>query len=161
MVFIEKKIDEKIICLHPKHREPLPFFNMLIWFFTLLCSILLLLRSSFKFLLRLKAVSGIFWKIYLTDLFIDKPFQCLLVTLLTFGRELLYVNTSRINVFFWGGKVWIEVIVIEKCDLFYRYHNAREIPFCLYCWNHVCKVNDKWCLVYWFHYCVSTQIILK
>ena len=105
MVFIEKKIDEKIICLHPKHREPLPFFNMLIWFFTLLCSILLLLRSSFKFLLRLKAVSGIFWKIYLTDLFIDKPFQCLLVTLLTFGRELLYVNTSRINVFFlrWQG----------------------------------------------------------
>ena len=45
------------------------FFMMLLCFFTLLCSILFLLVSSFKFLLRLKAVSGSVWKTPLSFVF--------------------------------------------------------------------------------------------
>ena len=41
----------------------------------------------------LKAVTILFWKIYLNDLFMT--FQCLQRTLLIFGRDWLYVNTSR------------------------------------------------------------------
>ena len=81
-------------------REAITFFIMLLCFFTLLCSILLLPISSFKFLLRQKAVTGSFWKIFLNALLIDKRFQCLRTTLLIFGRDGLYVNTSGIIVSF-------------------------------------------------------------
>ena len=91
---------KKCVLLFAKHGEHLSFFIILLYFFTLLCSILLLLISSFKFLLRLKAVTGKFWKISLNDLFIDKVFQCLRATLLIFGRDRLYVNTSGIFVSF-------------------------------------------------------------
>ena len=77
-------------------RENLPFFIILLCFFTSLSSILLLQSSSFKFFLRLKAVTGSFWKIFLDALFIVKMFQCLPTTLLVFGRDRLYVNTSGI-----------------------------------------------------------------
>ena len=63
-----------------------------------LCSILLLLISSFKFLLRLKAVTASFWKISLNALFICKMFQCLWKTLLIYSRDWLYVNTTGIFV---------------------------------------------------------------
>ena len=81
------KIGEEINCLQQsvllfaEHREHLPFFIILLCFLTLLCSILLLPISFFKFLLRLKAATGSFWKISSNALFIDKMFQCLRTTL--------------------------------------------------------------------------------
>ena len=73
----------------------------------------------------------------------------------------------------------IKHIAITKCDLFFLYRNAKEIPFyhfcniklCakheityefhLHCWDHVCKVNE-WCLVDYFHrgFRVSTEIMV-
>ena len=73
---------------------------LLLCFFSLLYSILLLLISFFKFLLYLKAVTGSFLKISLNALSIDKVFQCLRTTSLILVRDRLYVNTSRIFVSF-------------------------------------------------------------
>ena len=73
----------------------------------------------------------------------------------------------------------ITCIAIAKCEIFLHYRDAKEISFyyfcntklcvntkntrefLLYCWNHVCKVNE-WCLVEFFHreFRVSTQIMV-
>ena len=75
---------------------------------------------------------------------------------------------------FWYS-VQIKRIAITKCDLFFHYHNVKEISFYyfrdtkyektgefhLYCWDHVCKVNEL-CLVDCFHreFRASTQIMV-
>ena len=81
------KVGEEItLCLQQsdllftEHGEYLLFLIMLFYFFTLLCSILSLASSSFKFLLRLKGT-----------------------TLLIFGRDGLYVDTSEVFVSFEVG----------------------------------------------------------
>ena len=100
------KVDEEVtyfqqsVLLFAEHGEHLCFFIILSCFFALLCSILLLPISSLKFLLRLKTVTGSFWKISLNALFIDKMFQCLWTTLPIFGRDRLYFNTSGMFVCF-------------------------------------------------------------
>ena len=77
-------------------------------------------------------------------------------------------------------KVRIKRIAIAKCDLFFHYGHAKEISlyyFCdiklcktqkntgefnLYCWDHVCRVNE-WCLVDCFHWEFTgfSQIIVR
>ena len=100
------KIDEEItylqqnVLLFAEQWKHLPFFIKLLCFLTLLCSILLLPISSFKFSFRLKAVTGSFWKISLNALFIYKMFQHLRTTLLISGRDELYINNSGIFVSF-------------------------------------------------------------
>ena len=89
-------VDEKITCLQQsallfaEHGEHLPFFIMLLCFLTLLCSILLLPISSFKFFYV--------WKLLhpFECFFIEKMSQCLRATLIIFGRVQLYVNTSGV-----------------------------------------------------------------
>ena len=96
------KIDEEItylqqnVLLFAEQWKHLTFFIKLLCFFTLLCSILLLPISSFKFLFCLKAVTGSFQKISLNALFIYKMFQHLWTTLLISGRDELYINNSGI-----------------------------------------------------------------
>ena len=68
--------------------------------------------------------------------------------------------------------VRIKRIAIAKCGLFFHYHYVKELfyyfrdtkhektrEFHLYCWDHVCKVNE-WCLVDCLHreFRLSTQI---
>ena len=96
------KIDEEItylqqnVLLFAEQWKHLTFFIKLLCFFTLLCSILLLPISSFKFLFCLKAVTRSFQKISLNALFIYKMFQHLWTTLLISGRDELYINNSGI-----------------------------------------------------------------
>ena len=118
MVWWLLKLDEEITCwqesvvLFAEHGEHLPFFIILLCFFTLLCSILLLPIISFKFLLRLKAVTSSFWKISFNVLFINKMFQCLRTTLLILGRDRLYVNNSGFFFFFF------KVMLSLSCPFF-------------------------------------------
>ena len=71
-------------------------------------------------------------------------------------------------------RVPIKHITINECDLFFHYHDVKEISFYhfhytkhetsefhLYCWDHVFKVNEN-CLVEFFHqkFRVSTQIMI-
>ena len=65
-------------------------------------------------------------------------------------------------------RAWIKHTTFAKCNLFFLYHDAKEILLYyshntkhLYCWDHVSKVNDL-CLVDCFHreFRVSTQIMV-
>ena len=75
------------------------------------------------------------------------------------------VRISHFLLPFW---VRIKRIAMAKCDLLFHYRDAKEISFYyfhdqsfvqslnmfvivhLYCWDHVCKVNER-CLVGCFH----------
>ena len=92
----------------------------------------------------------------------------LAICLLHFVSHYIFLGVIRVR---------IKCIAIAKSSLFFLYRNAKEIPFyyfrntklcktrkntCefhLYCWDHVCKVNE-WCLLHCFHhkFMVSTKI---
>ena len=59
--------------------------------FTVFFLILLLPMSSLRFLWRLKAVTGSFWKTFFRDSLTDSMFQFFRIILLMFGKSRLYV----------------------------------------------------------------------
>ena len=84
-----------------KHEEHFLGFKVFLFiFFTMLFWILLLSMSSLKFLLRLKAVTGSFWKNFFRDLLTDSIFQFFRIILLMFGKNRLYVISKGMRVLY-------------------------------------------------------------
>ena len=112
-------IDEKItysqqeVPLYTKHWE-----LMLVCFFTLLLSIFLLLISSFKFLLRFKAVTGSFWTIH-NDFLIDKMFQSFRTTLLICSSNLLCLTVILADIFFLLEWYCLFLLKVPPCPFFH------------------------------------------
>ena len=78
----------------------IPFIHYVVIFFYFVCAWCCYYWSVPSNFRCLKAVTSWFWKISLNALFIDKMFQCLWTSLVISSRDWLYVNTSRIFVFF-------------------------------------------------------------
>ena len=80
------------VLLFLKRKEHFPGFKVHLFVsFMILFSILLLPMSSLRFLLRLKAVTGSFWKVFFRDLLTDSMFQFLRIILLMLDQNQLYV----------------------------------------------------------------------